>query len=479
MKYDYDLIVIGGGAAGLTASTFAGQSGAKTLLIEKEEKLGGDCLHFGCVPSKTLIKSGYAYNVIRQAEKYGLPKMKMPPVDFVKVRNRIWDVIGVIQKHDEPSYLKSKFNVDTRFGRPRFINNHTIVLDDMEITSRYFILATGSSAYIPQIEGLKETSYVTNKEIFSLDQLPKSLIVLGGGPNGMEMAQAFARLGSKVTVIQFADRLLGNEDEDIAEFVKHRLELEGVNICLNARAVRVAQKEDRSIKLTIRQEDKQWTIRGDTLLLATGRHANIDGLDLEKAGVQYAPKGIKVDNRLRTTARNIFTCGDATGYLKFTHVASYEAVVAVYNAILKIPKKADYTNVPWCTYLDPEVASIGYNEQRAKKAGIKYTAHIDYFAENDRALAESETKGFIKILINTRGKVIGVQIVGFHAGDLIHEWVPVLNGKVSLNTLSNAMHAYPTMAEINKNSAINYLVSTIPPWVKKVTKFLFGYQGKV
>lgn len=476
-KYDYDLIVIGGGAAGLTASTFAGQSAAKTLLIEKEEKLGGDCLHYGCIPSKSLIKSSYAYNVIRQAEKYGLPKIDLPPVDFAQVRDRIRGIIGTIQKHDEPDYLKEKFNVETQFGKPQFVDNHTITLNGETITSRYFVLAMGSSPLIPPVEGIEDVPYITNMEIFSLDQLPESMIVLGGGPIGMEMAQAFVRLGVKVTVIQSREQLLPKEDEDVAAFVKKRLESEGVEICLNARAVKVA-RENGSLILTVEQKGQQRMIRGDTLLVSTGRKANVEGLDLEHAGVEYTPKGIRVDNKLRTTIKNIFACGDVNGGLQFTHVASYEAVVAIYNAILKIPKKADYTHVPWCTYLDPEVASIGYNEKRAKAADIEYKVQVDYFEENDRALAEGETKGFIKILINKKGKAIGVQIIGFHAGDLIHEWVPVLNGKVSLSTLSDAIHAYPTMAEINKNSTVNYLVSTIPPWTKKITKLLFGYQGK-
>ena len=477
MNFEYDLIVIGGGAAGLTASTFAGQSAAKTLLIEKAEKLGGDCLHFGCVPSKTLIKSGYAYNVIRQSEKYGLPKVGLPPVDLAQVQKRINDVIATIQKHDEPGYLQQKYNVETRFGQPKFLDRHTIALNGQEVTSRYFIIATGSCAAIPRIDGIRDVPYVTNTGIFSLPQLPASLIVLGGGPVGLEMAQAFVRLGSKVTVLQSAPRLLPKEDEDVAAFVTKRLEAEGVDVWLNAATVK-AKKTDAGIRLTVKADGNDKVISGDTLLVAAGRRANVDGLDLEKASVDYVSEGIIVDRRLRTTAKNIYACGDVNGGLKFTHVAGYEAVVAVYNAILKVPKKADYRHVPWCTYLDPEVASIGYNEQRAQAAGIHYRTRVDYFTENDRALAEGEAKGFIKILIGRRGKVIGVQIVGFHAGDLIHEWVPVLNGKVSLATLSDAIHAYPTMAEINKNSTVNYLVSTIPPWTKKLTKFLFGYRGR-
>jgi len=314
-------------------------------------------------------------------------------------------------------------------------------------------------------------------EIFSLDILPESMIVLGGGPIGMEMAQAFARLGSKVTVVQSADHVLAREDEDVSKFVEDRLTDEGVNILLKTKAVK-AQLSDRVIQLTVECDGKTSILEAASLLVATGHKPNVGGLDLEKAGVDYDKKGVKVDNHLRTTAKNIYACGDVNGGLQFTHVASYEAVVAIYNCVLKIPKKADYTYVPWCTYLDPEVASIGFNEKRAKEAGIKYSVQIDHFKENDRALAESEPQGFIKMLINKKGKLIGVQIIGYHAGDLIHEWVPVLNGKVSLATISDSIHAYPTMSEINKNSTVNYLVSTIPPWTKKVTKLLFGYQGK-
>jgi len=314
-------------------------------------------------------------------------------------------------------------------------------------------------------------------EIFSIEKLPASLIVLGGGPIGMEMAQVFGRLGSKVTVIQSQARVLAKEDEDVSQFIEKRLADEGINILLQTKATKV-ELNNGLVKLTVDRKGTTSVIEAESLLVATGRKPNIEGLNLEKAGIQYDQKGIYADDRLRTTAKNIYACGDINGRLPFTHVASYEAVVAIYNAILKIPKKADYTNVPWCTYLDPEVASIGYNEKRAKEAGIDYKVQIDHFKENDRALAEGEPEGFIKILINKKGRAIGVQIVGFHAGDLIHEWVPVLNGKVSLSTLSDSIHAYPTMAEINKNSTVNYLVSTIPPWTKKITKILFGYQGK-
>ncbi|VAX35668.1 Mercuric ion reductase [hydrothermal vent metagenome] len=475
-KYDYDLVVIGGGAGGLTASTFAGQSAAKTLLIEKEKKLGGDCLHYGCVPSKSLIKSAYIANVIRNSEKYGLPKISMNAVDYSKVSKRIKDIIGTIQPHDEPEYIQDRYNVETQFGSPQFIDENTIALNGKNITSRYFVIATGSTAFIPPIEGIKEVNYITNVEIFSLDKLPESLVVIGAGPIGMEMAQSFHRLGSKVTVVETTDCILPREDKDVSCYMHELLEKEGINFVINTKVNKVEQNSG-IIKITADQEGQTKVIETESLLISTGRKANIKGLDLEKAGVAF-DRVIKVNNKMQTTKKHIYAVGDVTGGYQFTHVASYEAVVAIYNAILKIPKKTDYSKTPWCTYIDPEVASIGYNERRAKEAGIDYIKHVEKLYHNDRALAEGETNGFIKILMDKKRKVIGVQIVGYHAGDLISEWIPVLNGKGKLSLLTKSIHPYPTMSEISKNASVNYLVSTIPSWTKKLTKILFGYQGK-
>ena len=479
-KYDYDMIVIGGGAGGLTSSTFAGQSAAKTLLIEKEEKLGGDCLHYGCVPSKSLIKSAYVANVIKNSEKYGLPKVELPKVDYKQVSQRIHKIVAGIQEHDEPEYIEKKYNVETKFGEPKFIDKHTIELKGEKITSRYFVISTGSSAFIPPVEGLKDVKYITNIEVFSLDKLPEKLIVMGGGPIGLEMAQAMHRLGSEVIILQRGDMFLPKEDRDIAEFVRERLEAEGLKIYFNVDAKKVKKQGDNII-VTVEEEKtkKQIDFEGTDLLIATGRKANIEGLDLEKAEIKYTRRGIDVNKKMQTSQKNIYAVGDVAGGYQFTHVAAYEAIVAITNAILKIPSKTDYTKTPWATYIDPEIASIGYNEQRAKEAGIEYIKHVENIEHNDRALAEGENKGLIKILMNKRGKVIGVQIVSFHAGDLIGEWIPVLNGNLKLSTISNAIHPYPTMTEINKNASVNYIVSTIPGWTKKVLKVLFGYQGKV
>jgi len=476
-KYDYDVIVIGGGAAGLTSSTGAARLGAKTLLIEKEKELGGDCLHYGCVPSKALIKSAYCYNVLRNAEKYGLPQVDVLKVNFQEVRARIQGIIGKILEHDSPEYLKEKYNVNTAFGDVKFLDRHTVGLNGGKITARKFILATGSSAFIPFIEGLKDVPYITNKQIFSLDKLPVSMIVLGGGPIGMEMAQAFSRLGSKVTVVQSRGHILVREDEDVSMLIEDKLKREGIEFLLNSKAVKVSYQNEQ-VQLTVENEGKTCVVEAESILVATGRKPNVEGMDLEKTGVEYTKRGITVDARLRTTAKNIFAAGDVNGGLLFTHVAGYEAGIAMMNAVVRLPLKTDYSKVPWCTYLDPEVASIGYNEKRAKEAGIEYKVHMEFFKGNDRALAEGETEGFIKIVMDKKERVIGVQIIGFHAGDLIHQWVAALNGKMSLVTVAQSIHAYPTLSEISKMASGNILAPKLfNNFTRKILRIIFGLQG--
>jgi pyruvate/2-oxoglutarate dehydrogenase complex dihydrolipoamide dehydrogenase (E3) component len=402
------------------------------MMVEKEDKLGGDCLHYGCVPSKSLIKSARVYHLMKQAQYYGLPQTNLPPVDFSKVRDRIRRIIGEVQTHDSPEAFKEQYGIDTQSGPPRFIDRHTIELNGQRVISKKFILAAGSSPRVPPIEGLNKVPFITNVQVFSLDKLPASLIVLGGGPIGMEMARAFSRLGSKVTVVESAEYILPREDPDVSCYVHELLETEGVEFLIKARA-RKAEKAGHFINLTVEHKGTTKTIEAESLLVATGRRPNLEGLDLEKAGVEYTPQGVKVNRHLQTTAKNIYTRGDCKGGYLFTHVAEYDARVASLNSRLPFPVlKADYSHVPWCTCLDPEVASVGLNETTAKKTGVKYKVYKYDFAHVDRALAEGATKGFIKILTNTQGKLIGARIVGAHAGELVHEWVAVINAKVDM-----------------------------------------------
>jgi len=475
-RYDYDMIVIGAGAGGLSLSAGAGQLGLKTLLVEKEEKLGGDCLHYGCVPSKTLIKSARAYYGIKRAAEFGLPKVDLPSVDFKAITARIRSVIDTIQKHDTPEEMR-RYNVDTLFGSPRFIDSHTIALRGRKITSRYFTVATGSSAFIPPIPGLNDVPFITSKDIFSLNSLPASLLVLGGGPIAVEMAQAFSRLGSSVTVAELMPHILPREDEDVALYITDILEKEGIKIYTGAKAVKV-DREGKYPRVSVDIKGIKKILKTEMLLVATGRRPNVQGLDLEKAGVEYSPKGIPVDKRLRTNIKHIFGCGDVIDGYQFTHVANYEAGIILSNAGLHLPFKADYSCVPWCTFLDPEIASVGLNESEARKQGIAFTAHKADFSSNDRALAEGSAEGFIKLLVNKKGAVIGAQIVGAHAGELIHEWIVVLNGKLSLSKIARSIHIYPTLSEINKKISGDYLAPALfNKNVRRLLKLLFKFHG--
>jgi len=478
--FDYDLGILGGGAAGLTAAAGAAHFGAKTVLVEKAKELGGDCLHFGCVPSKTLIRTSGVWSLARRAKEFGLPEIELPPVNLAAVMGRVRSVIDTIQEHDSPERF-CRLGAEVRFGEPRFVDDHAVSVDGDRLTARAWIVATGSSPTIPPVEGLADVPYWTNETVFSQKELPGHLLVLGGGPIGVEMAQAFRRLGSKVTVVEYGDQLLGPEDPDIAAILRGRLEAEGVKVLANTRAVK-AVAVNSSVLLQVapaKGEGETWTVEGDVLLVAAGRKPNVEGLSLAAAGVTFSPRGIPADARMRTNISHIYACGDVNGVFPFTHVAGYEAGIALVNAVLRFPRKADYTKVPWCTYTDPEVASIGLNEKRARAAGVEYRILEARFAGVDRALAEGENDGKIKVLIRPSGALLGCQIAGHRAGELIHEWVAAINGGVKLSTLAGAIHAYPTLAEISKKAAGSYYSGKLfSDRTRKILRFLFGLKGR-
>lgn len=477
-KYDFDLGVIGGGAAGLTITAGAAQLGAKTLLVEKENVLGGDCLHYGCVPSKTLIKTAKVYHEMQQSIKFGLPRVDMKPVDFKQVSSRIRSVINTIQKHDSVERFCS-LGARVEFGQAEFIDEHSIRLHGKTYSAKTWALATGSSPAAPPFEGLDTVSYLTNKEIFYMDSLPGSMIILGGGPIAIEMAQAFNRLGTRVHVIQRSDQILSREDKDMADTVMERLSDEGVNFILGSSIIKVSESgADKQVTFKNRDGEIE-TIVSETLLVAMGRSPNISGLGLEHIGISHTSKGIEVDNRLRTNHKHIYAAGDITGKYQFTHAAGYEGGIVISNAIFHLPRKTDYTFLPWCTYTSPELASIGFNEKGAAAAGIKYSLWVEEFKNNDRSLAEGEETGRIKMLLDEKEKPIGVQILGPHGGDLLGEWVAVLNGRVKLSTLAGAVHAYPTLGEINKRVAGSFLSGKIfSDTVKKGLKLFFNFKGR-
>lgn len=479
-KYDFDLGIIGGGAAGLTAAAGGAQFGAKTILIEKSAKLGGDCLHCGCVPSKTLIRTAGLYSQMKRAKEFGLPEVQLPPVNLGSIMDRVKKVIEKIQVHDSPDRFCS-LGARVLFGNPSFIDDHKVAVGGENISAKNWIIATGSSPTLPPLPGLMNVPYWTNETVFYQRKLPSRLIVLGGGPVGLELAQAFARLGSKVTIIEFMDQILGQEDEDVADIIRKQLVAEGCLIFTGAKAVGV-EYADPVIRLTIsrnRGKEQTKTIEADALLIAAGRKPNIDGLDLDAAGVVYTPHGIPTDSRMKTNINHIYACGDVNGRMPFTHVAGYEAGIALTNVILRLPRRATYEKIGWCTYTSPEVASIGLNEKMARKEGVQYRVLEEQFTENDRALIEGLEIGKIKLLVSPSGKFLGCQIVGAGAGDLISEWIIAMNGNIKLSTMAGAVHIYPTLSEISKRVAGNIFAEKLfSDGSKKILKFLFSLKGR-
>ncbi|PLX46811.1 MAG: mercuric reductase [Desulfobulbaceae bacterium] len=476
-RFDYDVGVIGGGAAGLSVTSGAAQFGAKTLLVEKEAELGGDCLHYGCVPSKTLIQSAHVYQTMKRAESFGLPGVQSGPVDFTKVAERIRRVIATIQEHDSVARFQG-LGAEVRFGAARFCDEHQVEVDGKRVTAGKWVVATGSSPAVPALPGLAATPHITNRQLFSLEKLPVSLVVLGGGPIAVEMAQAFARLGSRVTLIQRSEQILRREDRDMAELVSTALAAEGVILHLGATVEEVTDLGNRRQIRISTKGGEHLAIEAESILVALGRAANVGGLGLKEVGVDFSERGIVVDRRLRTSQPHIYAAGDCNGAHLFTHAAGYEAGIVIANAILHLPRRADFTWLPWATYCDPELASIGLNEKAARQAGVDYTVWQEEFSANDRALAEGAGQGRLKLLLDRRQKPLGVQICGPQAGELLCEWVAVLNGGMKLSGLAGAIHPYPTLAEINKRVAGAVLAPKLfSPLVRKMLKVLFRYQG--
>jgi pyruvate/2-oxoglutarate dehydrogenase complex dihydrolipoamide dehydrogenase (E3) component len=477
-QYDYDIGIIGGGAAGLTTASGAAQLGAKVMLIELEDRLGGDCLHYGCVPSKTLIKTAHVYHQMKHASLFGLPDVAVPPVDFRQVADRIRSVVATIQKHDSEERFCS-LGAKVVFGRPRFMDDHAVQVNGTTISAAKWVIATGSSPVVPPIPGLVDTPHLTNREIFYMDTLPGSMIMLGAGPIGIEMAQAFNRLGTRVTVVDRNPRILGKEDKDMADTVMQIMANEGVQFVLEASIEQVDQSNGHARVTITDNTGNQKQISADALLVAMGRSPNTGGLGLEDIDIPMERTGISVDSRLRTRHKHIYAAGDVNGGFQFTHAAGYEGGIVIANAVFRLPRKVNYTWLPWVTYTDPELASIGMNETMAQKAGIDYTVFTEAFKDNDRALAEGETEGRIKLLLDDKEKPIGVQILGPGAGNLISEWVAAFNGNVKLSTLAGAIHPYPTIAEINKRVAGTFLSPKIfSPTIRKGLKFFFNLKGR-
>jgi pyruvate/2-oxoglutarate dehydrogenase complex dihydrolipoamide dehydrogenase (E3) component len=475
---DYDLLVLGGGAAGLTVAAGAGRLGVRALLIEREGVLGGDCLHYGCVPSKTLIETARVRHLASRATAYGLPAMAGGPVDFAAVRQRIAGVIAGIQEHDSPERFR-RLGVEVRFGQARFVDAHTLDLDGRRFTADRIVIATGSRAAVPDIPGLTAGGYLTNRELFSLDRLPASLVILGGGAIAVEMGQAFARLGSRVTLVQRSRQLLSREDADLAGVVAAGLAADGVAVHLGAVVESVTGPDPAGLRtVTVTSDGARQEIAAEAILTALGRTPNLDGLGLDAAGIAYTQKGLVLDDRLRASQPHVFGAGDVTGEHQFTHAAGYEGGVVLAGAVFRLPRRVEYSFLPRCCFTDPAFAAAGLTERQARAQGLAHTVVAEPFASNDRARAAGETAGLVKLILGRRGKLLGVGIVGAGAGELLAQWLTARAGKVGLSTLAGTVLPYPTLAETGKRAAGRPLEAKLfSPLVRRVLRLVFGYRG--
>jgi pyruvate/2-oxoglutarate dehydrogenase complex dihydrolipoamide dehydrogenase (E3) component len=444
-RLETDICVIGAGSGGLSVAAGSAQLGRRTVLIE-EGRMGGDCLNFGCVPSKSLIAAAAAAEAMRAGAPFGI-RAQEPEVDFAAVHRHVHAVIAGIAPHDSVERFEG-LGVTVIRGHARFCHKDEVEAGGRRIRARRFVIATGSRAAVPPVPGLDTVPYLTNETIFDLTGRPERLLVLGAGPIGCELAQAFKRLGSAVTMVDIGP-MLPRDDPELSRVVRERLLAEGV--VLHER-VGVDRVEPGPV-LVIRSGQREERIAGTHLLVATGRRPNVEKLDLERARVAYDGKGIKVGRGLRTSNRRIYAIGDVAGGLQFTHLANHHAGLVVRNALFRLPIRASEATIPRVTFTDPELAAVGLSEAEAREQGVAHEIVRWPFAENDRARAERRTEGLLKAVIGKRGKILGAAIVGTHAGELILPWVLALERGLKISALASAVAPYPTLSEVTKRAA--------------------------
>lgn len=463
-----DLCVIGAGSGGLSVAAAAAQLGVKVVLIEKA-KMGGDCLNYGCVPSKALLAAGKLGHHMRHGESFGIANVE-PTVDGEKVREHVRSVIAAIEPNDSVERFTG-LGVHVIEAAGSFVDKRTVRAGDYEIRARRIIIATGSSPALPPIEGLDSVPHFTNETIFEKTEVPEHLIVIGGGPIGMELAQAHRRLGSKVTVLE-AFKALSKDDPELTALVLKQLKADGIDIREGIR-IESLEKTENGIRANLEVDGKPQTLDGSHLLVAAGRKPNIDGLNLDAARIKHDRRGIEVNAKLKTSNGRVYAIGDVAGGLQFTHVANYHAGLVIRNALFRMPVKVNTDIIPWVTFTDPELAHVGLTEEEARKRHGDIRVLRWPYAENDRAQSERATDGFVKVVTNKKGRILGASIVGAHAGELILVWVLAVTKKMKIGAMTSMIVPYPTFAEVNKRVAYTYyLPSLTNPNLRRILKFL-------
>ena len=471
----YNLVVVGAGTAGLVAAVGAANLGARVALVERH-LMGGDCLNFGCVPSKAIIRSSRVVSEIWHASDYGVNIALPPEVDFPRVMERLRRLRARISDHDSASRFKS-LGVDVFLGEGRFKDGQTLEVAGKTLKVKKAVVATGAKPAHPPIEGLAEAGFLTNETVFALTERPKHFTVIGGGAIGCELAQAFNRLGSKVTIIQRNVQFLPREDRQAAALLGKIFEKEGIRCLLNANVSKVAVVEGKKV-VHLKANDKEETIETDEILVGVGRMPNVEGLNLEAAGIEYDKrKGVAVNEYLQTTNRNIYAAGDICFPYKFTHIAEATARIVIQNALFLRSKKHSSLIIPWCTYTDPEIAHVGMYEKEAEAKGIPVETYSQYFKDVDRAVLDGEEEGFIKVYIKKgKDKILGATVVAKHAGEMISEiTLAMLVGK-GLKTLTNVKHPYPTQADAVKRLAGQYYAQKFSPFLKRLLQSWFAWK---
>ncbi|MDF1608274.1 FAD-dependent oxidoreductase [Hoeflea sp. YIM 152468] len=465
-----DICVIGGGSGGLSVAAAAAAFGVDVVLVEKG-KMGGDCLNYGCVPSKAMIAAGKHAHALAKAPDFGVTAGEVK-VNFRKVHDHIHAVIGAIAPNDSVERFRA-MGVHVIEAEARFIDKNTLMAGGTEIRARRYVVATGSSALVPPIPGLDTVDYLTNETLFDRTRAPKHLIVIGGGPIGMEMAQAHRRLGAEVTVVEGL-RALGKDDPELAAIVLENIRSEGVTVHEGAKVTSVEKRGRTGVRVHYEAGTGAGFVDGSDVLVAVGHRANVEGLGLEQAGVEHDRGGIKVGANLRTSNKRVYAIGDVAGGLQFTHVAGYHAGLVVQQILFRIPARENRDIIPWATFTDPELAQVGLTEEEARKRhGDRISILRWPYAENDRAQAERKTTGLIKIVTDRKARLLGVSIAGAGAGEMINMWALALSNGLSLKHVRGYVPPYPTMAEIGKRAAVSYYTPmTRKPYVRWIVRFL-------
>jgi pyruvate/2-oxoglutarate dehydrogenase complex dihydrolipoamide dehydrogenase (E3) component len=449
-KYDFDLIVIGSGGAGITAALLGSGLGKRVAMLDKK-RFGGECTWTGCVPSKALIRSARISHYIAEAGRYGLAVKGKYSIGYDSVMKNARGIVESVYKGESARHFSKMGITAVENAGISFSDPHSLTVNGKMMTSDKFVITTGSSPLVPAIEGMGAANILTNETIFSLNKLPASMIILGAGPIGVEMASALNRLGVKITLVEMAPVILSREDLEMAELLTQSLEREGVAILTGAAAVRVSGA--KRIELVCKIGGRERRITAERMLVAVGRRPNTDGLALEKAGVEYDRKGIAVNRYLRTSAKNIYAAGDVVGAYQFSHVANYQAIIAASNALLPIKRKVVYQHVPWCVFTDPELARSGLTEAEARERYGGIRTYRVLYEGIDRAATDRAQNGLAKFICGRRGKILGIHILGERAGELLHEAHAAKSLGIPLHRLNSVIHAYPTYNDIMRKGA--------------------------